>query len=710
MRRSIVVLLLAALTLIGGGVVALALATSSSAVPARGNAIACPLASPATACCGPPIAAGSARRDLLPDCCATVVSPRALCCPPNALCVQSITIGSTPDPSVTGEPVGITGQVLGAQAGTVVRLWHRLPGQRRFHRVQRTTTDGSGHYTFSRADGVVTTNREWYVTSEGRRSPIIEQRVQAIVSFATSNANPGPGDVVTFSGNVSPSHAGQHVLLEQAVDGGWELIGTPRLDGASNWVAKHVFRTAGNFTVRAVLLGDGRNVESVSSPLTIGVGQQLQGIHRIRHVVIIMQENRSFDTYFGTYPGADGIPAGVCVPDPLHGGCVKPFYDPSDKNYGGPHGASNAAADIDGGKMDGFVGQAENGQKCSSTDPNCSPCTAAGQSECIDVMGYHDARQIPNYWKYAEDFVLEDHMFESNASWSLPSHLYEVSEWSAYCTDPNNAYSCTNALQRPNSPGAPLGMTPLYAWTDITYLLHKYGISWDYYVMKGTEPDCEDPSAMTCTPAQQGAKTPGIWNPLPHFTDVHQDGQLGNITSLSNFYTAAKDGTLPEVSWISPNGTVSEHPPALVSTGQTYVTGLINAIMESPDWDSTAIFLSWDDWGGFYDNVVPLAVDQNGYGLRVPGIVISPYARHGYIDHQILSQDAYTKFIEDDFLGGQRLDPGTDGRPDPRPDVRENESILGDLVDDFNFNQSPRPPVILSTHPAPGPASTPPGS
>ncbi len=125
-------------------------------------------------------------------------------------------------------------------------------------------------------------------------------------------------------------------------------------------------------------------------------------------------------------------------------------------------------------------------------------------------------------------------------------------------------------------------MTPLYAWTDITYLLHKYGISWDYYVMNGTEPDCENPSAMTCAPVQQGAKTPGIWNPLPHFTDVHQDDQLGNITSLSNFYTAAKAGTLPAVSWISPNGTVSEHPPALVSVGQTYVTGLINAIMRQP--------------------------------------------------------------------------------------------------------------------------------
>jgi len=109
--------------------------------------------------------------------------------------------------------------------------------------------------------------------------------------------------------------------------------------------------------------------------------------------------------------------------------------------------------------------------------------------------------------------------------------------------------------------------------------------------------------------------------------------------------------------------------------------------------------LAWDDWGGIYDHVVPPAVDANGYGLRVPGIVISPYARSGYVDHQILSFDAYEKFIEDDFLGGRRLNPRTDGRPDPRPTVREDVPILGDLTRDFDFTQKPRPPLILPLHP-----------
>jgi phospholipase C len=217
-------------------------------------------------------------------------------------------------------------------------------------------------------------------------------------------------------------------------------------------------------------------------------------------------------------------------------------------------------------------------------------------------------------------------------------------------------------------------------------------------VVAGTEPDCQNDAAVSCAPVKQNAKTPGIWNPLPYF-DTKADHQESNIQSVDNFYTAAAKGDLPAVSWVVPSGEVSEHPPAPVSYGQSYVTSLINAVMRSPDWNSTAIFLAWDDWGGFYDHVTPPSVDENGYGLRVPGLVISPYAKSGYLDHQVLSFDAYDKFIEDDFLGGQRIDPRTDGRPDPRPDVRENAPILGDLVNDFNFDQRPRPPVLLPVHP-----------
>jgi phospholipase C len=412
------------------------------------------------------------------------------------------------------------------------------------------------------------------------------------------------------------------------------------------------------------------------------------GIHKIRHIVVIMQENRSFDSYFGTYPGADGIPglAGnpgsvPCIPNPVRGGCVRPFHDLQDLNLGGPHSVRNARADIDGGRMDGFVAQQERGKRgCERTfNPACGE---AGKT--ADAMGYHTGEDIPNYWKYASDYVLQDHMFEPDASWSLPVHLFMVSEWSARCRKRGDPLSCRNAPQSPGTPPGPLfaraqrsipTRLPDYAWTDLTYLLHRYRVSWAYYVFKGSEPDCEEDQAMACGPVAQGPKTPGIWNVLPYFDTVKQDGQLGNIQSLSDFFASVRAGTLPAVSWVVPNGRVSEHPPGLVSAGETYVTGLINAIMKSPDWGSTAIFLTWDDWGGFYDHVNPPTVDRNGYGVRVPAIVISPYARQGYIDHQTLSFDAYVKFIEDDFLGGQRLDPRTDGRPDPvRTSVKTRRS------------------------------------
>jgi phospholipase C len=423
------------------------------------------------------------------------------------------------------------------------------------------------------------------------------------------------------------------------------------------------------------------------------------GIHKIKHVVVIMQENRSFDSYFGTYPGVDGIPRGVCVPDP-RGGCLKPYHVSKDRNVGGPHALKNAVRDIAGGAMDGFVREAVSARK-ACVDPHDPVCSSPASGS--DVMGYHDAREIPNYWAYARNYVLQDHMFEPNKSWSLPAHLLTVSAWSAKCSVKGDPMSCVSAPDLPATPpdfrGNLKKKIPDYAWTDITYLLHKHNVSWRYYVFSGTQPDCEDDAAISCKPIPQDAKTPGIWNPLPWFSTVRENWQLSNITPLGNFFKAARKGKLPAVSWVVPTQKVSEHPPGLVSAGQAYVTTLVNAIMRSPNWSSTAIFLTWDDWGGFYDHVLPPTVDEESYGLRVPGLVISPYAKRGYIDHQILSFDAYLKFIEDDFLAGERLNPKTDGRPDPRPYVREDVPLLGNLVDDFDFTQSPRPPLVLDPYP-----------
>jgi phospholipase C len=190
--------------------------------------------------------------------------------------------------------------------------------------------------------------------------------------------------------------------------------------------------------------------------------------------------------------------------------------------------------------------------------------------------------------------------------------------------------------------------------------------------------------------------------PLALFTDITAADKAGKIQDVSKFPIAAANGTLPAVAWVVPDLLHSDHPPSDLRNGQAWVTGLINDVMKGPDWSSTAIFLTWDEWGGYYDNVVPpRTADGVGYGLRVPALVISPYAKKGYIDHQTLSTDAYLKFIEDDFLHGARLDPKTDGRPDPRPMVREDAPALGNLVNDFDFSQSPRPPELLPVAPQP---------
>ena len=437
-------------------------------------------------------------------------------------------------------------------------------------------------------------------------------------------------------------------------------------------------------------------------PVTASASAPLGGLKKIKHIIIIMQENRSFDSYFGTFPGADGIPMknGVptdCLPDP-GALCVRPFHDSNDAEYGGPHDAQAARRDINGGLMNGEVRTAKRlCQNHSSTSPVRNDPFCFGKAP-PDAMGYKTAADIPNYWAYAHHFVLQDHMFESVAGYSLPAHLYLVSEWSAQCMTPGKPLTCVNQADPPGQEG--LGSLPIaksqdFAWTDLTYLLHKAGVSWGYFISNGTEPDCEDPSESSCRQQLLGPKTSGIFNPLPQFDTVKQDRQLGNIESVTNFYSEASAGTLPSVSWVIPNGQYSEHPPALVSDGQAWVTSLINQVMAGPDWSSSAIFLTWDDWGGFWDHVVPPVVDENGYGPRVPGMLISPWARPGYIDHQDLSFDAYNKLIEDIFLGGHGLNPTTDGRPDPRPDVREDNPELGDLAREFDFNQTPLPPLPL---------------
>ncbi|HYG72069.1 MAG TPA: alkaline phosphatase family protein [Actinomycetota bacterium] len=422
----------------------------------------------------------------------------------------------------------------------------------------------------------------------------------------------------------------------------------------------------------------------------------------LEHLIFIVQENRSFDHYFGTFPGANGIPMRngrptVCAPDPVLERCVRPYRARSQLFEGGPHAQRHSVIDVNGGRMDGFVRAAvEGGVYCADhrDDPRCE--RYLGPQGQPDVMSYVTAKEIPNYWAYARRFVLQDRMFAPTDSWTLPAHLFLVSAWAAHCTDARDPMSCTSDLELKEEHEAMkrAERAPLYAWTDITYLLHEQDVSWAYFVGNDT-------CAFECQRVKNSEHTVSQQNPLPWFTTVRENRQLDNIMTHGEYFRAAADGTLPTVTWVMPYSGVGEHPQSgePIWKGQKHVTQVVNAAMEGPDWESTAIFLTWDDWGGFYDHVEPPRVDLNGFGIRVPGLVISPWVRAGTIDSQTLTFDAYLKLIEDLYLGGQRLDPETMSRPDSRPTVREDLRILGNLLRVFDFTQEPLPPLLLDPRP-----------
>lgn len=439
----------------------------------------------------------------------------------------------------------------------------------------------------------------------------------------------------------------------------------------------------------------------------------------IQHILMIVQENRSFDHYFGAYPGVDGFDPNVCMP--LYAGqaqpCVKPYHDPRDMGAGASHENPGARLDLDDGetsaKMDGFLINQENSPVIckSASNPGCQIMKYAKQQH--DVMGYHTDAEIPNYWAYAANFVLQDRFFASVRGWSYPTHLYMGSEWAARCGNPANPLSCVTA-QLDEGPA----LTTQLPWASLFQLLDLRGVSWKWYLGKGAEPDCED-GEMTCDPQGLATSVPSIWNPAPLFNWVQKQGAAylaAHNPPVDQLLIDLKAGTLPQVAWVVPASPNSEHPNAGITRGMEYVTSIVNAVMQSPYWQNTAILLTWDDWGGFYDHVVPPNVDSfvaggthvQGWGLRVPALVIGAYAKPGLIDHQTLSQDSYATFIEDVFLGGERLNPAKLGLPDHRPPMRDSltsvtfldghSEAVGNLMNDFDFSQAPRPPLVLTTH------------
>jgi phospholipase C len=444
---------------------------------------------------------------------------------------------------------------------------------------------------------------------------------------------------------------------------------------------------------------------------SVPMARQHPSSNQLQHLIFIVQENRSFDHFFGTFPGADGLPSTPpCLPSQWYPSqCFTPYPDHNASNQGGPYMNPYQVDDIDGGKMDGYVIQREQqlGSKCAPqngmrVDPRRTVAVTMDEEgttqnvHCIvDVMGYHTQKDLPNYWSYAQKYVLYDHFYESAESWSLPAHLALFSGWSAQCTkiSPPEISSCESSLTGKTWSQAtplPYASPQPYLWTDITYLLYQNNVTWSAYLDGGLGGAIGPPNTAV----------QGIWIPLGGFETVVQDAQTGNAlgSTVTDFITQAGNGTLPQVSWVLPNYNDSDHPQASVKKGQAYVTNLVNAVMKGPDWSTSAIFIIWDDMGGFYDHEPPpFTLDADGPGLRIPAILISPYAIGGTIDHQILTTDSFLKLIEDTFVGGESICQS--GRSDPRPDCRDESTQLGNLLNDFNFSQKRLDPLVLSTHP-----------
>lgn len=372
---------------------------------------------------------------------------------------------------------------------------------------------------------------------------------------------------------------------------------------------------------------------------------------KIKHVIWIIQENHSFDNYFGKFPGADGLPPSVCLPVmPGSSKCVRPFHMPPDQPIVDlPHNWAGAHAAYDHGTMDGFV-------------------WAEGS---IYTLGYFDRRDIPNYWQYARQFTLCDRFFSSINTGSFPNHVYTVAAQSGGVI--NNLHSIKEVEEVEDDPDG-------FSFATIVRLLGNKRISWKYYVETRPVPPGVN-SGLIAHLAYPKPMIFTLWNPLPAFNAVRTNPKaMSHLVSLNEYFQDIKSGTLPQVSWIIPDFQDSEHPPEPVSQGMWHVTKVINALMRSRYWKDSVVFLTWDDYGGLYDHVPPPVVDAFGYGPRVPMIVISPFAKRGYISHYTYDFTSVLKFIEERW-----------GLPHLTP----RDHHANDMGDCFNFRQIANSPVVI---------------
>jgi phospholipase C len=428
--------------------------------------------------------------------------------------------------------------------------------------------------------------------------------------------------------------------------------------------------------------------------LPLAYAQQIRSINNpatnpINHIVVIMQENRSFDNYFGTYPGASGIPRGTCMPlspDHPNVGCVKPFLSTNVISGDLPHGYQSSVIAHDNGKMDGFM---------------------VAENEDPKTMSYYDNKTIPYYWDLARHYVLTDNFYSSVLSYSLPNHWFALAGQAPVTSmfyfmhrPPHNNIlnqadnasiiagggGSQNATMGNSTVAANFGVNPNPTSTNLRdevarvyleesnltktvadlFMNNTHNITWKYYdhlVRAGNY-----------KAAVSSGRAFEFWNPFSAKGSTYTAAYSPHFANRAQIFTDLKNGNFPQVSWVMPSFPISEHPPANITSGMNWVKHVINAIMNSPYWNSTAIILTWDDYGGFYDHVAPPQIDKYGLGFRMPTIIISPYSKPGYIDHTQYQFESMLKFIEWRFS----LQPLT-----------ERDLHANNLLNAFDFNQKP---------------------
>jgi phospholipase C len=389
---------------------------------------------------------------------------------------------------------------------------------------------------------------------------------------------------------------------------------------------------------------------------------------KIQHIVLVVLENHAYDDYFGTYCQsistvcphvAAGIPSGTCVPlNPanLSSGCVRPFNFTA-KNWsitsGMAHSWISSLASYHNGSMNGFY---------------------RAEASGLDPFGHYNGSTAPLYWDLAQEYGLGDHFFSSVLDYSLPNHWHivagaapqEILKHYIHAGIQTKAWigNATRYLKQANA-------TP--AAED---LLDKTNVSWKYY-------DRSLPTYQNATYIHNASVGPayGYFDPMAAKAESYSARLSPHFVNNTDFYTDARNGALPSISWVMPNNNESDHPPYNVTFAEGWLASLVDAVESSPDWNTTAMFVTWDDYGGFYDHLAPPLEQGNRTGFRVPLLVISPYTPAGLVVHQTAYFESVLRLMELRFNLGC-LTPMDCKAPVP----------LGY----FNFSHGPRPPILFS--------------